>query len=67
MTFNKNHNIATARFMATNKQVTKDVNPNKTKGKATITRNGLAYVVTYSSGETVTCRNLATARFYANR
>ena len=67
MTFNKNHNIATARFMANNKQVTKDVNPNQPKGKATITRNGLAYVVTYSSGETVTCRNLATARFYANR
>ena len=67
MTFTKNHNIATARFMANNKQVTKDVNPNKAKGKATITRNGLTYVVTYSSGETVACRNLATARFYANR
>ena len=67
MTFNKNHNIATARYMANNKQVTKDVNPNKSKGRAIIMHNGLNYVVTYSSGETVTCRNLATARFYANR
>ena len=67
MTFNINHNIATARYMANNKQVTKDVNPNKAKGKATIMHNGLHYVVTYSSGETVACSNLATARFYANR